>query len=410
MPDPRDAPATVAPPGPKAAPAGPKAAPAAPPAATAGPQAATAASPAAPAGRRQGNALSDEETTFLEGLKKLEKSLGKSNDRYRDVNDFTAEQRAQIAELFGPQRVPLLPRRVADLALPPLEALRRCVGLDSPSVYEAAVGPWPAWRWLKRAALGDVEPAAAIEALARGLGPGQARELALRVALHDDEYALFIDHRRALVEGEREAFVARVLALLGSMVDAAGEGEALAFARDVAAKLAGGRPFWIAALASMALASAARRRREPFPSAYVPLVRASRFVPGGISVAEAMREVVATMSLADRQAFVEGLDHPFSSFYTWHRVERVDGKAKKVPIAAGAWVYADLLPTPANARAVVDTMAAWEPRPQPVERALEVIRALGALCVPPLEDAIKGGGRNLPTLRAALAALGKGTP
>ncbi len=350
-------------------------------------------------------ALSEAEVAFLETLKKLERSIGKSNDRYRDVNDFTEEQRALIVEAFGPLRAPLLQLRVAELALPPLAALRRCAGLDPPSVYETMVGPWPAWRWLKRATLGDVEPAAAVEALARGLGPGAARELAMRVAARDDEYALFVDHRRALVEGEREAFVARVLALLGGLVDASGEGEALAFARDVEATLARGPLFWAAAIASFALAARARRRGEPFPAAFLKLARASRFVPGGLSVAEAMREVVATMSLADRVAFVAGLDHPFSSFYSWHRVERVNGKPKKVPVGGGAWVYADLIPTPANAKAAVDAIAAWEPGPQPLERALAVVRALGALCAPHLaRELAAGGGRNRPALQAALAA------
>jgi hypothetical protein len=65
-----------------------------------------------------------------------------------------------------------------------------------------------------------------------------------------------------------------------------------------------------------------------------------------------------------------------------------------------SWHFADLIRTDKMAKAVVDEVASWDSGPKPKQRVLEVIAALGPLCVPHLEKAIA----KKPPQKALLAA------
>lgn len=202
----------------------------------------------------------------------------------------------------------------------------------------------------------------------------------------------------------RVARAAEAVRALARAVDHLGDDAACDLAARVRSLVADPqlRTFWIEAIAAFALAERARRRGEPYPHEWLDLAFGATWSPSDVT-AEPLREVVATMMLPDRVAF---LARVAPEFETTEQLVDVDGKQRKRPWASGAWIYADLVATPDVAERAVAAVAAWQPHTQPVERAIAVLVALGELARPHIEQALRTAkGRNKTVLKRALAEL-----
>jgi hypothetical protein len=140
----------------------------------------------------------------------------------------------------------------------------------------------------------------------------------------------------------------------------------------------------------------------PFPDDAMPLALKAHWAPSPVNE-EPIRAILEAMSLDQRVRYMR---HRRLDFETADRIEIVARKRRKVPYAAGAWIFADLVPTPEIAEGAVSAIAASYPRSQPVDRALEVLHALGPQCAPYLDAAIgRTKGRNRDVLRRARASI-----
>lgn len=248
--------------------------------------------------------------------------------------------------------------------------------------------------WMLAAVEGDRSALALVE---KSLRSDEVVE-AIREICRDDVDEIICErsqYRREewiYTRGDAELVVraTKALRVLGELVAHAG------VTRSLVQK--GDETFWLAMLACYALIT----KPGPFPEDAMSLALQAHWAPAPVNE-EPIRAILERMSLAQRARWVRERNLDFE---TADRIEIVGGKRRKVPYAAGAWIFADLVPTPEMAKGAVAAVAAWYPRSQPVERALEVIRALGPQCIPHLDAAIaRTKGRNRDVLRRARASM-----
>ncbi len=99
-----------------------------------------------------------------------------------------------------------------------------------------------------------------------------------------------------------------------------------------------------------------------------------------------MREVVELIPMEQREAFLDAYAPSFDESYD---TEYKKGREIEVPCLLHRWFFADLIPSDATAETVVLVIEEWDDEPKPKEKAIDVLCALGPICVPHLKKVIK---------------------
>jgi hypothetical protein len=196
----------------------------------------------------------------------LVKLVGKSDERYRDFEDFTpAQQKAIRAAVRSVGSAGLAARGVDSLGFPPETRLGSWSGHSERDHLETRAGKWPVWKWLKEAIAGRVGDADAVAAITQALSKQRTLRLGGDVCHWFYDYDLWgenlYDRSSGAVATPQER---RVAGLIAAIVDAADLAvEYAAAVQQPSSKESG---LLMAGVASLALAARAKRRKERFPS------------------------------------------------------------------------------------------------------------------------------------------------
>ena len=270
------------------------------------------------------------------GLKLLTKALD-HRDRIRPWADLTKEQQALIRSVLGTRTSDAY--GISHFGIPTLPGLRRWMELEPPGpmekVYDALVE-------------GIAEPTKAVRSIVKTLPPEEISDVCVQIAQHDDYHLFTYSCTYTTGESHANAHVVRVIRLLAELIDASGDDRAVAFAKRAQAMLAKDAEFWLAAIATFALAARARRRHEAFPVAFHELATKADFLGGScfLHSSDGWRYVVETVLPAAREAFVYSL----GGFDTTTNEEVKNGRRGEVPVMMGAWHVADLIRSEAPRR------------------------------------------------------------
>jgi hypothetical protein len=333
---------------------------------------------------------------------RLVKSLGKSKERFRLFEELTKEQQTVVLDVLRSAAGGVEQMKLEPLGLPPASEVRRWCGYAPQSVMEKLVEKWPVWRWLRAASRGEVKDAAVIAALSKALSKSEIHALAFAVC--NDGYDVFYEAiKDKKGESAANALAERMIRLFASLVDTSGPSAAVDFAEFARLHLKKSVEFWLAAIASFALAARSRRTGQPFPSKYLPLAMKADFLGNGMHLRESLRELVETMKPADRETFVIGDNGPHFGVSTDETV--VKGRRIEVPCVLDIWHVVDLVPTDKIVKAMIDSIG-----PTAASRTLsmfvvDTIVRCGPVCIPHLKKALKQKGTQRAVLAKALKQL-----
>ncbi len=325
-------------------------------------------------------------------IERLRKELGYSKERYRLFDALTKAQQAAVREEY-PHLYPYESfHHFENLGIPPYVALGRWAGIDASTPLEQGAphtrGAWPVWKWLKAAQTKEIDVAKCSAALNKHLPPPTIMAIVwyvtTTVVAGVSPYELWareLDSDRA----KNEAAV-HMIRLLAAIVDGSGDDAAVELAERAEKHLAKEPTFYLAAVATFALAVRARRRGEPFPTRFYKLAAGANFLGNGSNLRDAIREIFELIPMAERERFLVLYGMYFTAITD---EEIVKGRTREVPVLIHAWCVADLVPTEKVAKGLVEDMATWNNYPKPKQAALDIVKKVGPICVPYLETALK---------------------
>ena len=332
-------------------------------------------------------------------MERLRKALGYSKERYRLFAKLTKAQQQAVRDVYRD----LHPREhwgnYELLGVPPPPALGRWAGIEPPTILEQSAGKWPVWKWLKAASRGEVDVNVAARAVAGVLDQKQIADLAIATcvrAADDPDYELWtrwVDTERELTEG-----TAGTIRALAALIDASGDDAAIQFAERVEREKQSA--FYLAAVATFALAARARRKQQPFPKRVYELASKADDLAYDARLHDTIRDVFEVIPMAEREAFLEKYGMRFDIL---EEEEIINGRTKETPMLFFAWHVADLVPTQQVLEGLVAVAAAYE-RP-PKQAILDVFAHVGPPVAPYLEAALKDRPRNKSLLAQALEVV-----
>lgn len=339
-------------------------------------------------------------------VERLRKVLGESTERYRLFEKLTKAQQQAIRDEYPNLAPKLWERRLEELGLPPCSALARWAGIAPPSSWERVAGSLPVWKWLKSAAHDEVKVDDAVRAVAKVLGTDEINELVWSLlgtseALlkHYNMWGEGLDHEFG--ESTMNAYTGRLLRVLGALLDAAGEDNALQFATRAKAQKASQNFFALESVAAFALGARARRRKEPYPREHYDLAKKADNLCYGVKLDRSFRDVVSTIAEEDRETFLD--DAGFYLTITYNE-DRRKGRMVEVPVLIHAWNFVDLVRTPKVMETVVETVAETDEK-MPTDQVIEILGGFGPAIAPLLQKALAQKPRNQALLKKALAAV-----
>lgn len=279
---------------------------------------------------------------------------------------------------------------LARRGLPPRPAaLERILGRTPPGPLDREVSGEPLWLLGLRALRGD---AAAADGWVAGVTEGRSAEEAIGAAADALEGPYALAGLLPAIEednedNERRRWLAAELLASRALAKALDSGQLSALGESLRATP--DKP-----LAAAALFAAAAQGATLDPS-WDPLIAGA----AAEDASPELRRVVAVLPQDRREALIKAV--PFT-----HEAE--EGPDDEPVIhAGGAWALADLCPTQAVAELVIAALVADDEDPPPLERAKEVLAAMGPVGEETLAAAVKRPGQpRRELLKELLRALG----